>query len=104
MLNPEPKAGLAGLDRGRPRARKTLVVFGLLLSAVMVSISGCAPRDGNSFLAQTRCAQLGDTTLASGGELLMVVNHVRARLGLPDFIGPGSSPATRSISVCVLTC
>ena len=87
MLNREPKAGLAGLDRGRPRARKTLVVVGLLLSAVMVSISGCAPRDGNSFLAQTRCAQLGDTTLASGGELLTVVNHVRARLGLPDFIG-----------------
>ena len=87
MLNREPKAGLAGLDRGRPRARKTLVVVGLLLSAVMVSISGCAPRDGNSFLAQTRCAQLGDTTLASGGELLAVVNHVRARLGLPDFIG-----------------
>ena len=87
MLNREPKAGLAGLDQGRPRARKTLVVVGLLLSAVMVSISGCAPRDGNSFLAQTRCAQLGDTTLASGGELLTVVNHVRARLGLPDFIG-----------------
>ena len=75
------------MDRGRPRARKTLVVIGLLLSAVMVSISGCAPKDGKSFLAQTRCVQLGDTTLASGGELLTVVNHVRARLGLPDFIG-----------------
>ena len=62
-------------------------MLGLLLSALMVSISGCAPRDGKSFLAQTRCAQLGDTTLASGGELLTVVNHVRARLGLPDFIG-----------------
>ena len=53
----------------------------------MVSISGCAPRDGKSFLAQTRCAQLGDTTLASGSELLTVVNHIRARLGLPDFVG-----------------
>ena len=87
MSNRESKAGLAGLDRGRPRARKTLIVLGLLLSALMVSISGCAPRDGKSFLAQTRCAQLGDTTLASGGELITVVNHVRARLGLPDFIG-----------------
>ena len=87
MLNRESQVGLAGLDRGRPRARKTLIVLGLLLSALMVSISGCAPRDGKSFLAQTRCAQLGDTTLASGGELLTVVNHVRARLGLPDFIG-----------------
>ena len=53
----------------------------------MVSISGCAPRDGKGFLAQTRCAQLGDTTLASGSELLTVVNHIRARLGLPDFVG-----------------
>ena len=87
MLNRESQVGQAGLDRGRPRARKTLIVLGLLLSALMVSISGCAPRDGKSFLAQTRCAQLGDTTLASGGELLTVVNHVRARLGLPDFIG-----------------
>ena len=39
------------------------------------------------FLAQTSCAQLGDTTLASGSELLTVVNHIRARLGLPDFVG-----------------
>ena len=46
----------------------------------------CA-RDGNGLLAQTRCAQLGDTTLASGGELLTLVNHIRARLGLPDFVG-----------------
>lgn len=53
----------------------------------MVSISGCAPRDGQGFLAQTRCAQLGDATLASGMELLTVVNHIRARLGLPDFVG-----------------
>ena len=53
----------------------------------MVSISGCAPRDGNGFLAQTRCQQLGNTKLASGSELMMVVNHIRARLGLPDFVG-----------------
>ncbi len=87
MFNCDLKAGLAGLDRGRPRARNTLILLGLLLSAVMVSISGCAPKDGRSFLAQTRCAQLGDSTLASGGELLTVVNHVRARLGMPDFVG-----------------
>ena len=30
---------------------------------------------------------MGDTTLASGSELLTVVNHIRARLGLPDFVG-----------------
>jgi len=59
--------------KGSPRARKTLIALGLLLSAIMVSISGCAPRDGNGLLAQTRCAQLGDTTLASGGELLTLV-------------------------------
>ena len=87
MFNSDLEVGLAGLDRGRPRARNTLILLGLLLSAVMVSISGCAPKDGRSFLAQTRCAQLGDTTLASGGELLTVVNHVRARLGMPDFVG-----------------
>ena len=62
-------------------------MLGLALSVVMVSISGCAPRDGQGFLAQTRCAQLGDATLASGAELLTVVNHIRARLGLPDFVG-----------------
>ncbi len=62
-------------------------MLGLLLSALMVSISGCAPRDGKGFLAQTRCQQLGSTTLASGSELMMVVNHIRARLGLPDFVG-----------------
>ena len=64
-----------------------MIILGLVLSTVMVSISGCAPRDGKGFLAQTRCAQLGDTTLASGSELLTVVNHIRARLGLPDFVG-----------------
>ena len=73
--------------KGSPRARKTLIALGLLLSAIMVTISGCAPRDGNGLLAQTRCAQLGDTTLASGSELLVLVNHIRARLGLPDFVG-----------------
>ncbi len=75
------------VNKGNPRARKTLIALGLLLSAIMVTISGCAPRDGNGLLAQTRCAQLGDTTLASGGELLTLVNHIRARLGLPDFVG-----------------
>ncbi len=53
----------------------------------MVSISGCSPRDEEGFLAQARCAQLGDTTLASGNELLTVVDHIRARLGLPNFVG-----------------
>jgi len=53
----------------------------------MISISGCSPRDGKGFLAQTRCGQLSNTTLASGSELLIVVNHIRARLGLPDFVG-----------------
>lgn len=75
------------VNKGNPRARKTLIALGLLLSAIMVTISGCAPRDGNGLLAQTRCSQLGDTTLASGGELLTLVNHIRARLGLPDFVG-----------------
>jgi hypothetical protein len=72
---------------GRPRARKSLMALGLLLSVLLVSISGCAPRDGNGFLAQTRCQQLGNTPLANGSELMMVVNHIRARLGLPNFVG-----------------
>jgi hypothetical protein len=75
------------VNKGRPRVRKSLIALGLVLSAIMVTISGCAPRDGKGLLAQTRCAQLGDTTLASGGELLTLVNHIRARLGLPDFVG-----------------
>ena len=72
---------------GRPKTRKSLIILGLVLSTVMVSISGCAPRDEKGFLAQTRCAQLSDTTLASGSELLTVVNHIRSRLGLPNFVG-----------------
>ncbi|GIR14284.1 MAG: hypothetical protein CM15mP25_0390 [Gammaproteobacteria bacterium] len=87
MLNQNNKTRLHRLETGRPKTRKTLIILGLFLSVVMISISGCSPRDGNSFLAQTRCAQLGDTTLASGSELLIVVNHIRARLGLPDFVG-----------------
>ena len=87
MLSRNKKTRLHRLETGRPKTRKTLVILGLLLSAVMISISGCAPRDGQGFLAQTRCAQLGDTTLASGNELLIVVNHIRARLGLRDFVG-----------------
>ena len=87
MLSQNKKARLHRLEAGRPKTRKVLVILGLLLSAVMISISGCAPRDGQGFLAQTRCAQLGDTTLASGNELLIVVNHIRARLGLRDFVG-----------------
>ena len=87
MLNQNNKTRLHKLETGRPKTRKTLIILGLFLSVVMISISGCSPRDGNSFLAQTRCAQLGDTTLASGSELLIVVNHIRARLGLPDFVG-----------------
>ena len=84
MLNQNNKTRLHKLETGRP---KTLIILGLFLSVVMTSISGCSPRDGEGFLAQTRCAQLGDTTLASGSELLIVVNHIRARLGLPDFVG-----------------
>ena len=87
MLSQNKKTRLHRLEAGRPKTRKVLVILGLLLSAVMISISGCAPRDGQGFLAQTRCAQLGDTTLASGNELLIVVNHIRARLGLRDFVG-----------------
>ena len=87
MLNQNKKTRLHRLERGRPKTRKTLIVLGIFLSAVMISISGCTLRDGNSFLAQTRCAQLGDTTLASGSELLIVVNHIRARLGLPEVVG-----------------
>ena len=87
MLNQNKKTRLHRLEKGRPKTRKTLIVLGIFLSAVMISISGCTPRDGNSFLAQTRCAQLGNTTLASGSELLIVVNHIRTRLGLPDFVG-----------------
>lgn len=87
MLNQNNKTSICRPDSGLPRTRKTLIILGLVLSTVMVSISGCAPRDGRGFLAQTRCAQLGDTTLASGSELLTVVNHIRARLGLPDFVG-----------------
>ena len=87
MLNQNNKTRLQKLDTGRPKTRKTLIILGLFLSVVMTSISGCSPRDGEGFLAQTRCAQLGDTTLASGRELLIVVNHIRARLGLPDFVG-----------------
>jgi len=87
MLNQKNKTGLHRLEAGRPKTRKTLIILGLFLSAVMISISGCSPRDGEGFLAQTRCAQLGNTTLASGSELLIVVNHIRARLGLPDFVG-----------------
>ena len=87
MLNNNKKIRLHRLEKGRPKTRKTLIVLGIFLSAVMISISGCTPRDGNSFLAQTRCAQLGNTTLASGSELLIVVNHIRTRLGLPDFVG-----------------
>ena len=87
MLNQNNKTRLQRSEEGRPKTRKTLIILGLVLSAVMVSISGCAPRDGEGFLAQTRCAQLGDTTLASGSELLTVVNHIRARLGMPDFVG-----------------
>ena len=87
MLNQNKETRLHRLEAGRPKTRKTLIILGILLSAVMISISGCTPRDGEGFLAQTRCAQLGDTTLASGSELLIVVNHIRARLGLPDFVG-----------------
>ena len=87
VLNQNNKTRFCHSHSGRPRTRKTLIILGLALSAVMVSISGCAPRDGQGFLAQTRCAQLGDATLASGTELLIVVNHIRARLGLPDFVG-----------------
>ena len=87
MLNQNKKTCFHRLEAGRPKTRKTLIILGFFLSAVMISISGCAPRDGNGFLAQTRCAQLGETTLASGSELLIVVNHIRARLGLPDFVG-----------------
>ena len=87
MLSQNKKPRLHRLEAGRPKTQKTLVILGLLLSAVMISISGCAPRDGQGLLAQTRCAQLGDTTLASGNELLIVVNHIRARLGLRDFVG-----------------
>ena len=87
MLSQNNKTRLHRLEAGRPKTRKTLVIVGLFLSAVMISISGCSPRDGEGFLAQTRCAQLGNTTLASGSELLIVVNHIRARLGLPDFVG-----------------
>ena len=87
MLNQNNKTRLHRLETGRPKTRKTLIILGLFLSVVMISISGCSPRDGEGFLAQTRCAQLGDTTLASGSELLIVVNHIRARLGLPDFVG-----------------
>ena len=87
MLSQNNKTRLHRLEAGRPKTRKTLIILGLFLSAVMISISGCSPRDGEGFLAQTRCAQLGNTTLASGSELLIVVNHIRARLGLPDFVG-----------------
>ena len=87
MLNQNNKTRLHRLETGRPKTRKTLIILGIFLSAVMISISGCAPRDGEGFLAQTRCAQMGDTTFASGSELLIVVNHIRARLGLPDFVG-----------------
>ena len=87
MLNQNNKTRLYRLEAGRPKTRKTLLIVGLFLSVVMISISGCAPRDGKGFLAQTRCAQMGDTTFASGSELLIVVNHIRARLGLPDFVG-----------------
>ena len=87
MLNQNNKTRLDRLGEGRPKTRKTLIILGLFLSVVMISISGCAPRDGEGFLAQTRCAQVGDTTFASGSELLIVVNHIRARLGLPDFVG-----------------
>ena len=87
MLNQNKKTCFHRLEAGRPKTRKTLIILGFFLSAVMISISGCAPRDGNGFLAQTRCAQLGETTLASGSELLIVVNHIRARLRLPDFVG-----------------
>ena len=87
MLSQNNKTRLHRLEAGRPKTRKTLVIVGLFLSAVMISISGCSPRDGEGFLAQTRCAQLGNTTLASGSELLIVVNHIRARLGLPDCVG-----------------
>ena len=87
MVNQNKQTRLHRLETGRPKTRKTLIIMGLFLSAVMISISGCAPRNGEGLLAQTRCAQLGDTTLASGSELLIVVNHIRARLGLPDFVG-----------------
>ena len=87
MFNQNNRTRLYRLKAGRPKTRKTLIILGFFLSAVMVSISGCAPRDGEGFLAQTRCAQMGDTTFASGSELLIVVNHIRARLGLPDFVG-----------------
>ena len=87
MLNQNNKTRLHSLETGRPKTRKTLIILGIFLSAVMISISGCSPRDGEGFLAQTRCSQLGNTTLASGSELLIVVNHIRARLGLPDFVG-----------------
>ena len=87
MLSQNNKTRLHRLEAGRPKTRKTLIFVGLFLSAVMISISGCSPRDGEGFLAQTRCAQLGNTTLASGSELLILVNHIRARLGLPDFVG-----------------
>ena len=82
MLSQNNKTRLHRLEAGRPKTRKTLIIVGLFLSAVMISISGCSPRDGEGLLAQTRCAQLGNTTLASGSELLIVV-----RLGLPDFVG-----------------
>ena len=87
MLNQNKKTCLHRLEAGRTKTRKMLLVLSLLLSAVTISISGCAPRDGQGFLAQTRCAQLGDTTFASGSELLILVNHIRARLGLRDFVG-----------------
>ena len=52
MLSQNNKTRLHRLEAGRPKTRKTLIIVGLFLSAVMISISGCSPRDGEGFGVQ----------------------------------------------------